>query len=305
MTRTGLLALAALLATASFEPSHAEDWKSGFADSPDGTQIAYYVLGNLKAATPLLVVSGGPGSDHRYMRVGGSFARLAANRAVIMFDQRGTSKSGPVSGEPKLRQWTEDVEAVRQTLKAPSLHLLGHSFGGLVVMDYARRFPTHIASMALVDSTAATLAGTQQLLADVFPDRVDRWREVRQNLTPRFKASDIEVFTRMEFVDPDARDRFLAAIAGYTYNIEVNNALRVDLAGQDFSDTLASFHKPALVVHGRFDAIIAPATSWELHQALPSSRLAMIERAGHLPFAERPAAFVEAVETFLDAAESP
>ncbi|MDJ0657703.1 MAG: alpha/beta hydrolase [Xanthomonadales bacterium] len=281
-------------------------WEQRDAESADGTRIAYYVRGDLNAGdVPLLVISGGPGSDHRYMRVGGSFDELASRIPVIMFDQRGTSNSGAVTWEPRLLQWTQDVEAIRKSVGAPALHLLGHSFGGFVAMDYASRFGDRLRSMILVDSTAATISGTRQMLGDVFPDQIDQWRQVREKLTPRFKASDIEVFTRMEFVDPEARDRFLKAIAGYTYNIEVNNALRVDMAGLDFEETLSAFEKPALVIHGRFDAVIAPITSWELHQTLPNSRLAIIERTGHLPFAERPREFVDAVESFLASHSNP
>jgi pimeloyl-ACP methyl ester carboxylesterase len=73
------------------------------------------------------------------------------------------------------------------------------------------------------------------------------------------------------------------------------------MAGRDYWDDVRRFKQPALVVHGRFDVIVAPLNSWQLHQALPNSRFHVIEAAGHLPHIERPDAFLAAVQPFLEA----
>ena len=277
------------------------EWQPFDTQSADGTRIAYYVAGELLPDTsPLLVISGGPGSDHRYMRVGGSFERLAKKRAVIMFDQRGTSQSGSVEGAPRLDQWADDVEAIRSAVGASSLHLLGHSFGGIVAMNYAERYSDHLASLIFNNSTAPSIAETGNILREVFPDRIEEWQSTRARLPSTFKASEIAVFTSLEFVDLERLDVFLAAIADYTYNIDVNNALREDMAELDYTETLATLSIPALVLHGRYDPVITPLTAWNLHQLIPQSDLVILPATGHLPAAEVPDAYVEAVEGFLD-----
>ncbi len=277
-----------------------EQWSRHFAESADGTRIAYYLYGeNNPERTPILIVSGGPGSDHRYMRAGGSFERLAENRLVISFDQRGTSHSDPASGDPRLQQWVQDVEAVRAAVGVEQLNLLGHSFGGMVAMGYADDYRQHVHSIIFVNSMAPTIAGTKNVMAELFPDRIDTWRETRSNLQPRFRARDINVFTSMEFVDIQKGEAFMQYIDNFLYNVEVNNALRIDMAELDYTGILAAADFPALVLHGRYDPVITPQTAWELHQLIPGSEIKIIEACGHLPFVETPDKFVSAVNEFL------
>ncbi len=283
-------------------------WRAFETQSADGTRIAYYVAGNLTPGqvteTPLFVVSGGPGSDHRYMRVGGSFDRIAQKRPVVMFDQRGTSKSGPVTGEPRLAQWVEDLEAVRAALDADKIDVLGHSFGGIFAMAYAERFGNYLHSVTFANSTASSIAETKSVLAEVFPDRIQEWQRTRASLPPRFKASAIEILSAMEFVDTRRAEEYINAVADFTYNIEVNNALRRDMADMDFTRVVSSLSVPVLILHGRYDPVIAPSTAWGLHKQIPGSELVILPATGHLPFAEVPDVFVRTVETFLGRASA-
>lgn len=276
-------------------------WKQHFAESADGTRIAYYVAGTLTdGTTPLLVISGGPGSDHRYMRVGRAFAQLSRKRPVVMFDQRGTSRSGDVSEDPQFSRWAEDVDAVRKALNAPKVDVLGHSFGGFVAMSYAGEYPERVRSITFVDSPSPKLSENEQLLSDIYPDRIGQWRETRRSLSPQFPASELSAFFSMEFVDPEKASAYLQSVSDYVYRIDVNNALRQQLSTLDFQPILKGLELPVLIVHGRFDAVIAPSVAWKVHKLIRGSRIVFIEKAGHLPFVERPDAFVQAVGTFLD-----
>lgn len=64
--------VSALGLSASLAAQADDGWRQQRAVSADGTAIAYYIKG-AGGGVPLLVISGGPGSNHRYMRVGGSF----------------------------------------------------------------------------------------------------------------------------------------------------------------------------------------------------------------------------------------
>lgn len=300
LIQRGWMILALLFGVTMSAAADDEYWQQQETRSADGTKIAYYTAGfENSGLTPLLVISGGPGSDHRYMRVGGVFKTLSQSRPVVMFDQRGTSQSGTVTGTPRLVSWAEDVEAVRAAVGAEQLHILGHSFGGIVAMAYAEEHADRLASVIFSNSTTTTIAATKSLLADLYPDQIDIWRDVRANLTPRFKAREIDVFTSTEFVDLERLYTFLAAIADYDYNIEVNNALRLDMADLDFSESARGYRFPVLVLHGRYDPVISAGTAWELHKMIPGSEIVLMPATGHLPFAERPQAFAGHVADFL------
>ncbi len=303
VSRLGLFVSIVLASQIVHAQAGVEDWVQHEAISADGTVIAYYVAGERRGKPPLFIVSGGPGSDHRYMRVGGSFDQLAKNRQVVTFDQRGTSRSGAVTGEPRLAQWVDDLEAVRAAVNADKIDVFGHSFGGFFTMAYAERYGDYLRSVTFANSTAASIADTKSLLADLFPDRIGDWRRIRAGLPPRFKASAISILSAMEFVDDKQADAYIDAVADFTYNIEVNNALRQDMADMNFAPVVSALSIPVLVLHGRYDPVIAPSSAWSLHQQIPNSEIVIMAATGHLPFAERPAEFVRIMEEFLAGVE--
>lgn len=271
-----------------------------FVSREDGGRIAYYTL--LRAKTvPVFVLSGGPGTNSRYMRARGALDRLAQTRSMIFFDQRGTSRSSDTNGNESIDQYVEDIEAIRKAVGAPQVDLLGHSFGGYLAIAYTSKYPQHVRGLVFVDSAVPKLGDVTQLMDQVFPDRIGEWRAKRATLGKHVKAADVVVFQSMEFVDEVALREFLDFVKDHDSNMDVNNALRKDMAGRDYWDDVKRFKQPALVVHGRFDVIVAPSDSWKLHQALPSSRFYVIEAAGHLPHIERPDAFLAAVQPFLEA----
>lgn len=288
--------LASLLAAEAFagHPTPAK-----FVSREDGARIAYYPL--LEAKTvPLLVLSGGPGTDSSYMRARGALDELARTRSLVFYDQRGTSKSSDATGRETIDAYVDDIEAIRNAVGAPQIDILGHSFGGYLAMAYTSRYPQRVRGLVLVDSAPPKLGDVTQLMEQLFPERIGEWRAKRATLGKHVTAADVTVFQSMEFVDEVALREFLDAVKDHRSNMDVNNALRRDMANRDYRDEVRTFTQPVLVVHGRFDAVIAPADSWKLHQVLRNSRFQIIEAAGHLPHIERPQAFLAAVQPFLE-----
>lgn len=269
-----------------------------FAES-EGARIAYYAPKRIKGV-PLLVLSGGPGTDSRYMWAGGALATLSRDRSLIRFDQRGTGLSSPATGGETIDLYVRDLEQIRQAVGVARLDLLGHSFGGYLAMAYAARYPQHVRGMVLVDSAPPRLADLVSLLEKVYPDRIGIWRETRARLGDDNASSQSAVFLSMEFVTAEAFRHYLAAVADHRDNMVVNNRLRKDMDGLDLWPQVRAIAKPTLVVHGRFDAVVAPSNSWQIHQAIAGSRFHIIESAGHLPHVEKPLEFVAAVKPFLD-----
>jgi pimeloyl-ACP methyl ester carboxylesterase len=132
---------------------------------------------------PLVVLAGGPGqSATDAFLVGGLSVLYPANwkRDVIIFDQRGTGRSGllrcrrlertnlfdagPAAGAcaQKLgarrafyttRDTDDDIDALRQALGAERVALYGTSYGTKVALSYAQRYPDHVDRLVL-DSVA-------------------------------------------------------------------------------------------------------------------------------------------------------
>jgi proline iminopeptidase len=270
-----------------------------YAPAGDRGRVAYYVAADAPATVPLVAIAGGPASDMRYLHVGGGFERIARERRTVFYDQRGTRNSSPAAETETIDRFVDDVEAVRAALGAAEIDLLGHSFGAYLAIAYAARYRDRVRSLILASAMAPKLSETTQLLEHVFPDRIEAWRKMRAALAPQIPAGSIELFHSMEFIDPRALAHYAREVASHIYNIGVNNLLRADMATLDFTPTLSVLDRPALIVHGRFDAVLAPSIGWAIHKSIRGSRFRVLEESGHMPFIEQPAEFAQAIVEFL------
>ena len=96
----------------------------------------YYI--EFGSGSPILILHGGPGLDHKYML---GLKRLSKYYRLIFIDQRGNGKS-KISNYDTLRfeYLTSDIENVRKYLKIDRWIVVGHSFGGFVALEYALSF---------------------------------------------------------------------------------------------------------------------------------------------------------------------
>lgn len=129
------------------------------------------VHGGADASRTLVVLHGGPGLSHHYTR---SFLDLADdNLQVIVFDQRGVGASTPMDApHHSLANQIEDLEVLREHFALEQMMILGHSWGGLIGMGYAAKYPDRVASLVLVDSLAPDTK-TLHRTFDVFDRRIE------------------------------------------------------------------------------------------------------------------------------------
>jgi len=285
-------------------PAAAADAPGRLIDGPAG-KLFVDARGNAPGR-PLLIVNGGPGFDHGYLLSSPVWDELAKTRRVVMYDQRGTGRSTPVKPGTALTLADQlaDVEAVRKSLGAEEIDLLGHSYGGTVVMAYTARYPQRVKKLLLIDSAAPKWKDTIFLFSQVFPDvneRVDGFEFAAQFGDPAAIESGVREYLSMIFWDPDRRDAFLRQVSLKGFSRHVNEALDADMARYDLNPEIAKFRMPVLVVTGRYDMNVAPLIAWKMHKAIPGSRLVIFERSSHLPFLEEPERFKREVEGFLAA----
>lgn len=107
------------------------------------------IAGNPDINNVLIVLNGGPGQSSHYMS---SLEKLAGqDLAVVSFDQRGTGRSeNPKDDTYTFDNYIDDIEAIRLFLKQKKIHLLGHSFGGILAQYYVSKNPTKVKSLILV-----------------------------------------------------------------------------------------------------------------------------------------------------------
>jgi proline iminopeptidase len=278
--------------------------EAGRTFDANGVSIWYEVRG-AGAATPLIIVNGGPGFDHVYEHLGDRvWDRLASARKVIFYDQRGNGRSSALkSGQScTLADQIGDLEALRAQLGNEKIDLLGHSWGGYLVMAYGARHPEHVHRLVIVDAAAPKIGDTKYLFNDIFPEttaKQDAFNFADTLGDKSASAESLKLYLTMLFYSPEKRDAAQPQLAKSVFTKAVNEAVSADLNRFDLNPELPKFSFPTLVVTGRYDINVAPSVAWKIHKAVPGSQFVVFEKSGHLPFYEEPEAFARAVETFL------
>ncbi len=113
------------------------DIQEGFV--PFREYRTYYRIVNPKGKkTPFLLLHGGPGSTHNSFELLDRLAELD-DRPVISYDQIGCGLSFVEGKHPELFQeevWLQELENLRKELSLSSVHIMGHSWGGMLLLLY-------------------------------------------------------------------------------------------------------------------------------------------------------------------------
>jgi proline iminopeptidase len=296
--------LVGLATTGSATDGGAQSARQGLL-SLDDARLFYEVVGT---GEPIVVVHGGPGLDHAYLQPG--LDALATRNMLVYYDQRGTGRSvAPLDASAiSLDAFVGDIEALRQTLGYERITVLAHSFGALIGIDYAARYPESVRALILMnpvepgsrhaaardarqeaartaeDSTElATLTGSEGFAARD-PATVSQVFRVlfRQTLRDRTRISELD----LDLADATADN-----------GSEVARLLGESLGELDWWDRLPDIGVPTLVLHGRYD-LIPPVVSQDLARSFPRGRLVVLE-SGHFPYVEDPDGLLSAVSSFL------
>ncbi|HEY2051816.1 MAG TPA: alpha/beta hydrolase [Caulobacteraceae bacterium] len=302
--RLSTLALAAALSLSGAAHAAPPAHETGRAPMADGA-IGYEVFGRGRPGLPVIVINGGPGLSHAYLMMNDLWPRIAADRMVVVYDQRGTGASRAVrTGAPQtMDAQVADLEALRSKLGLRRFAVVGDSFGGLIAMAYASAHPEHVAKLVLSDSAAPSRASMVHLLPQTFPDveAADDAEQARlgAGTTAAARASLRDHFA-MIFYSPEMRDAYLARMGDLGFEPEVSQAMSKATADLDLTPRLASFDFPTLVITGRYDMNVAPVTAWRIAHAIPHAQFVVFEKSGHLPSYEEPERYQAVLTRFLN-----
>jgi len=208
----------------------------------------------------------------------------SAGFRVVCFDQRGQYESpGPPRADAySIEAFTADLLTVIGTVAdGRPVHLLGHSFGGLVARRAVIAEPKAVRSLTLLDSGPDGASLSQRRLLGVLG-----WL-IRLG-GPGLLATFIAGVGPRAGVSAD-RLRWLRHRWSNTSRAGLMGMLRVLAAEPDLVARLAATAVPVLVMLGKSDTVWPPATQIDMARRL-TARLEVIDHAGHTPNEDQPEA---------------
>lgn len=254
---------------------------------------------------PLCLMHGGPGADHTTLL---SLQPCAGRFTLVFYDHRCNGRSeGADVASMTWENLTADADALRQRLGFKRWAVLGHSFGGMVALEYALRYPDSLSHLILLD-TCGESRWAQQHAPDLLakrgysPAAVEAARRFfNGRLTPGEFLPLMMKFGKAYYYRPSL---LKIALSGPKVKMRPEAmifAFSRLLPGWSVMDRLGDIATPTLVMAGRHDFQFPPEHQAILADRLPNARLVLIERAGHNASDERPAEVIAAIEDFLDA----
>ena len=275
----------------------------------------FRITGDLEAGgVPLVLLHGGPGATHDYLL---SMTDLAANRAVVHYDQLGNGRSTHYP-ERGADFWTVDlfVRELHSLVKALGIadrhHVLGQSWGGFLAQEYAFTSPPGLRSLVLADTAASFpdfIAEANRLRADLPPDVEATLRRHEDEGTtddPAYMEA-CQVFyarhvCRLDPMPAEVVEAFSWLERDPTVYHTMNGPSEFHVVGSirdwQSKDRLGSIEVPTLLVSGRHDEA-TPALQETLKAGIPGSEWVVFEESSHMPHVEERELYMRVVGDWL------
>ncbi|WP_431908035.1 alpha/beta fold hydrolase [Nonomuraea jabiensis] len=234
-----------------------------------------------------------------------SFGRLADAYRVVVFDARGSGRSGQ-NGPFTHEQWVADVEGLREWLGAERIVIAGGSYGGFIAMEYAARHPDRVSAVVLRDTSAdnanqelATRNAAASSRVRIDPAKLERIMSGTVRDDADLKDCWWEILPLYDHDYDPAKVEQRVAATPYHY-LTHNHAFAVNQPNYDIKHLLPGITAPVLVTVGRHDWITPVECSETIARLIPQAELRVFEKSGHSPQVEEAELWEATVRDFLD-----
>lgn len=264
--------------------------------------------------TPLLVLHGGPGAGSYYLE---PLAALGDARPVVFYDQLGAGRSDHPSDTTlwRIPRFVDELGRVREALGLEEIHLLGHSWGSMLAIEYLLTEPDGVRSVIFASplfATARWIADADSLvrtLPDSLRVAIEAHEAAGTTDSPEYQAAVMDFYHRYLLRRdpwPPAMDstfaRFGVESYGYMWGPSEFTATGT-LEEWNRMDALEGLDLPVLFTVGRHDETFV-STVEDYRSRVPGARLEVLENSAHLTMLDEPDAYAAVVRDFLREVEA-
>lgn len=283
-----------------------------------GYQTYYRIVGDSRSnKAPLILLHGGPGSTHNYFEVLDQLAETS-QRQIIMYDQLGCGQSATDSRPDLWRAetWINELIALREFLNIDDCHILGQSWGGMMLIEYLCDYkPTGIKS-AILSSTlpSAELWGEEQHRMIAFMSDAHQKAIAEAEATNDF-TSDAYLAANEAFMLRHAAPVFDATYPEPLRRAKISGTESYEIAwgpnefhpngnlhSWEYRDKLHLIDVPTLVTSGSND-LSTPLIAKTMADGIPNAKWELFAHSRHMPFVEENEKYLTVLTDWLNTVE--
>lgn len=270
----------------------------------------------------LLALHGGPGGNHEYWEdTAEQLAKQGLNVQVTMYDQLGSLYSDqPDYSDPEIAKkyltyeyFLDEVDEVRAKLGLDNIYLIGQSWGGLLVQEYAVKYGQHLKGAiisSMVDEIDEYVDHVNALREKTLPaDAVAFMKECEdRNDYSNPKYQEYVQIMNEQYVDRKQPSKLyhLKDLGGdAVYNVfQGDNEFVITgkLKDWHFRDQLKNIKVPTLLTFGEHETMPLE-TAKTMDSLIPNSKLVTTPNGGHHHMVDNPDVYYKHLAEFIRSVE--
>jgi esterase len=254
-------------------------------------KLNFKKIENSAGGEPVIILHGLFGSLDNWLTIG---KKLAESHTVYLVDQRNHGLS-PHSDEFDYNLMTADLKEFIADQALPNIHLIGHSMGGKTAMQFACAFPELVKTLTVVDIAPKYYPPHHQDVIAGFhavnPATLTSRNEAVERISQVIQNQGVQLFL-LKNLQRNGKNGF-----SWKHNLPSieKNILKV---GEALSPENC-YDGPSVFIRGSKSDYILDEDIASISFQFPDSEVKTINNAGHWVHAEQPAAFTEALTSFL------
>jgi pimeloyl-ACP methyl ester carboxylesterase len=275
--------------------------REAFTVEATGGTLGGWVVGD---GAPVLLVHGGPGLSYEYLD--GLADELGTGVRIAAFQQRGLAPS-TLAGPFTISQAIDDVIAVLDGLGWPQAVLVGHSWGGHLVLRTAAAHPDRLLAVLSVDPIGVVGdGGTAAFEAEMVARTPKEGRARAQHLDERAMSGEgtaddglegLAIMWPAYFADPEN----VPPLPPIRLSVEAYSGLNDEMTEglEEIAAALATGSVPYGVVAGAGSPIPWGQAARTTAELSPRAFLTVVPAAGHFPWLEVPGSVRTALQRLI------
>lgn len=262
----------------------------------------------------LLLLHGGPLNSHEGFEI--FINQLPFNKyTIIFYDQLGSYYSDQPTDSTlwTIPRFVDEVEQVRQFYKLDSFYLLGHSWGGLLAMEYSIKYPDRLKGLVISNKSYSqeNLVNTRKKLNIQIAKKLNCSSKTVEQMSTGQRITDsteavrvTNEFNRQHMVRldslPDAINRVSKHISMTPRYIK--QSYFHDRVNWNILDRLYLIKQPTLLIGSKYDIVKIDELN-EMKKRIPNSKLYICPNGGHFDFWDDTENYFNALQKFIKETE--